>query len=136
MRLGFQLGMQRNKRRGRLKTKSDHIAEAAEGGALVFLHVENGEEPRNLQNIVNAPGKMYQLEFAAGTADGRVGRNHLPDAGTVNIVDVAQIEQYFAVALRDEIADRFPQNRTTFAQRDLAAEIDDSDVTSFAACSL
>lgn len=112
------------------------LAEAAKRGRFVRGDIENGEEPGDLHEVVHAPGEMHELQLAARAAHSRVGADQFADSRAVDVIDVAQIEEDFAVALVDELANHPPDHGAAFTQRDLPAEIYDRDVADFSACSL
>src|SRR5580698_10673369 len=106
------------------KVKRPPSLEAAHGAAFVGLHVEDGEEARDLQNVVNALGEMQQLEFAAGATHGGEPANQFADAGAIDVVDVGEIEDDFFLAAIGHLADGFAQGGAAFAERNFAAEVD------------
>jgi len=109
---------------------------AVKRGGFVRLDVENREEPGDLQDVVHSPAEIHQLQLAARAADGRVGPDELADAGAVDIVDIVQVEEDFAMSLLDQVANHVPQGCAGLAERDPAAEIDHGDIANLAACSL
>lgn len=121
-------------RKSYVKAKS--LAEAAEGGVFVALHVEDRNEPGDLEDVMNATGELQQLHFAAGSAYSRVSAYEFADSGAVDVVDVREVEQDLAMAGVKQAPDRVAQDRAALTQRDFPAEIDDGYVIYFSACAL
>src|SRR5580700_417201 len=110
--------------------------EAVDRRVFVGLHVEDGEEARDLQNVVNAFGEMQEFQLAAGVFHRGVSADEFADAGAVYVIHVVEAEQDFLVAGVHQIPDGLAQSGAAFAERDLAAEINDDDVAQLAACAL
>lgn len=103
---------------------------------LVGLHVEDGDQPRNLHQVMNSLGEVDQFQITLRAANRCVGAHHFADAGTVDIVHIREVEKNFQVAAGDQIPNRFAESRAALAKRNLAAEIYHGDVANFPASSL
>jgi hypothetical protein len=100
------------------------------------MHVKDGEEPGNLDDVVDALGQVHQLELAFAIAHRGVGAHHFADAGAVDIIHVVEVQQNLALSVVQQIANGLAQDGATFAERDFAAEIYNRDVPHFPECAL
>jgi len=112
------------------------LAKTAKRGGFVRGDVEYGEEPRDLHEVMHAPREVHQFQLSARAPHGCVGADEFTDPRAVDVIDIAQIEEDFAMALVDQLSNHPPDHGAAFAQRDLPAEIYDRDVADFSACSL
>ena len=95
---------------------------------FVRLHIEDGEQTRDLQDVVHALGKVQQLQLSVCVFNRSVSADQLADPGAVDIVHVVQADNNLLLAAVDQAADRFPQQSAAFTQGNLAAEIKDCNV--------
>src|SRR5256885_17264681 len=63
--------------------------------------LEHSQQFRNRQEIGDALCEIEQLEAAALPADGRVRADNLAQAGTIEVRDLGQIQNDFAITLAD-----------------------------------
>jgi hypothetical protein len=108
-----------------VRGKAVRLAERADCDFFVRLHVEDGKEARDLQNVVDALGQMKKLQFALRVPYRSESAHQLADTGAIDVVDIVQAYNDFFLAVIYKLADGFPQQRATIAQRNLAAEIHD-----------
>jgi ubiquinone biosynthesis protein Coq4 len=76
----------------------------------------------------------YEFEFTARFSDSRMGAYQLAEAGTIDIVHLAQIKHDLAMTLANQFMHRRSHGRAAFAKRYLPAEIDYGNVAHFPAC--
>src|SRR5581483_7600712 len=94
---------------------------------FVVLHVEDGVQLGDLQQVVHFLGEVEQLEFAALVADAGESADQFADAGAVDVINVSEVEQDLLVALGDQVADGVAQDHAAFAEGDTSAQIYDCD---------
>src|SRR5580704_14793823 len=105
------------------------FVEAGYGGGFVGVDVEDGEELGDLEEVVNFLGQVEELELAATVANGSKSADQFADAGTIDVVDVAKIENDFDAAGVENVANGLAQQGATFAQGDTPAEVHQGDRT-------
>ena len=103
------------------------LLEAFYGGGFIVFHVEDGVEFGDLQQVVHFLGEMEQFEFAALILGGGEGADQFTDARAIDVIDLAEIEDDFFVALRKQIANGVAHHDAAFAKSDAAAGIHDGD---------
>ena len=108
----------------------------ANGGRFVVLHVKNGIQLRDLQQIVNLFGEVQQFQFAALVTDGGEGADQLADAGAVDIANIPQVQQNLLLSFAEQVFDGIAQNNAAFAESDSSTQVDDGDPDLPAACLL
>src|SRR5262252_7403862 len=90
---------------GPASTAARHVlSERDHGCCFVFFHIEQGEELRDVQQIVNPFGRVQQLQFSAVLLRRGIGFNEFTDARAVNVVYVPEVEQDLLIPLRKQIA--------------------------------
>lgn len=104
------------------------LFETADRRALVGLHVKHCEQARDLQNVVHAFGKVQKLQFTAGVFHRGVGAYEFADPGAIDVIHVVKAQDDLLVPCVDQISDGLAQHGAAFAERNLAAEINDDDV--------
>ena len=102
-------------------------AESSYRRGLVVHYVEDGVQLRILQHVVDLLGQVQQLQLAALVADRSKGPEQGVDARTVNVVDVAQVQQDFLVSLAEQTFDRVAQHRDVFALLETSTQVNDGD---------
>jgi len=103
---------------------------------FVRLHIENREKPGDLQQVVDAFRQMKKFQFAFRVANGGVAADEFADPRAVDVVHIVEVENDFAVALLDQVADGAAESGTALTQSDLSAEIYDCDIFYLTACAL
>src|SRR5580704_13673000 len=99
------------------------LGERGDSGCLVVLDVKDGVKLGDLQQVMDLLGQVQQLQLAATVLDGRECADQLADAGAVDVVDVAEIQQNLVGTLCQYIPDRVTDGDAAFAEGDPAAEI-------------
>ncbi len=102
-------------------------AESSYRRGLVVPYVEDGVQLRSLQQVVDLLGQVQQLQLAPLVADRSKGPEQGVDARTVNVVDVAQVQQDFLVSLAEQTFDSVAQHRDIFALLDTSTQVNDGD---------
>src|SRR5208282_2598211 len=108
----------------RPKQARPRLAERFYARCFVVLHIEDGVELGDLQQVVNFLGEVEQLEFAALVLGSGEGADQLADTGAVDIVHVAEVQQDLFLPLGKQVAHGIAQNHAAFAEGDPAAEVD------------
>src|SRR5882724_13095167 len=90
---------------------------------FVVLDIEDGIELGDLQQVVDLLGQVEQFEFAVFAPHCGKRAHQFPDAGAVNVGDVAQVKQDFFVSFADQVADGVSQYHAALTQSDAAAHI-------------
>src|SRR5579862_318264 len=103
------------------------LAERLDGRGLVVLHVEDGVELRDLQQIVHFLGELQQLKFATLVLGGGIGADQLTNAGAVNVINIREIQNNLFMALAEQVAHRVAKDNAAFAQGDAPAAIHNCD---------
>jgi hypothetical protein len=111
-------------------------AKTANGASFVSLNVEYSVEARDLQNIVHSLREANQLEFTLNAAEAGIGRYHFSNSRAVDVIHIAEVEEYLPVSPVNQILDDSPQRGTTFPQRNFPAEVHNRYVSNFPARSL
>ena len=95
---------------------------------FVIADVKNGIELGNLQDVVDFIVEVEKLQFSILPAHGGKGAHELAKPGTVDVADIAHIEQEFLLAAIQQIGNYVPQCSAFFAQNNAAADIHDNDI--------
>ncbi len=103
------------------------LAERLYGHCFVVLHIENGEELRDLQQIVCFFGEVEQLEFAALFLGSGEGTDKFADTGAVDLVHVAEVQHDHFLPLRKQVVHRIAQSYAAFTEGDPATKVDNRD---------
>src|SRR5438477_4816741 len=119
-------GMRGGRRAGPASSscRENLLAERFHGGRFVVFHVEDGVQLGDLQQVVDFLGEVEQLKLAALIFDGGIGADQLADAGAVDVIDVAKVQQDFLVALAEQLAHGIAQDYAAFTEGDTAATVD------------
>src|SRR5450755_2381906 len=107
-----------------VNARTDCLAEAFYGIGFVGVNVEYRVELGDLQKVFHFFGQVQKLQFAAAIFDGGEGGDHLSDAGAVDVVDVAEVDQQFGALFVQQAANGFADQGATFAESNFAAEVD------------
>src|SRR5438034_11692169 len=113
-----------------------NLPEGLYRSSFVFLHVKDGVELRDLKQIVNLLGEVQQFQFPALVLYRGVGAHEFADPGTVDIVDVSEVQHKFLLALGEQIFHVVAQHNAALAQGDTAAAIHNSDAVNLACAGL
>jgi hypothetical protein len=110
------------------------LPETAQSYLLVGIHVEDGEKSGDLQQIVHpfCQGQKFHLTVAA--RDGSISADQFADSRAVDVVHISKIQQNSRALLIQQIAQRFPQESASVAQRDSPAQINNRYLTCIAVC--
>jgi len=109
---------------------------AVDGGPFFGLNVEDGVEPRDLEDVVDALGQVQEFQLAAGGADSGESADQFADAGAVDIVHVGEIQQDLLFSRGDQFLDGVAEGRASFTESDSTTEIDDRYATVVPNCSM
>src|SRR5947209_6641369 len=96
-------------------SREELAAESSYRRGLVVPYVELCIQVRILQHVVDLLGQVQQLQLAALVANRSKGPQQGADARTVNVVDVAQVQQDFFLSLAEQVFDSVAQHRDVFA---------------------
>ena len=80
------------------------IGERPNRGGFVCLHREEVIKTSDSQNADYTDGRIEQFEQAALSLDSIKGGNQFSDAGTVDVGDIRQVEEYLASSLVEYVA--------------------------------
>jgi hypothetical protein len=100
----------------------------ADGTSFIVVYLKDGIQLGDLEEIVDALGEIEELELAVLAGDGGEGVDEFADAGGVDVVDFAEVEEELFVAGGDEAADGVTHERDAFAEGDATNGVDDGDV--------
>jgi hypothetical protein len=104
------------------------LGEGLYGGVFVVGDVEDGVETSDLHQVVDFIGEVEKLEFAALFAHGGKGADQVAQAGAVDVIDFAEVEQDFFVTFGQEASDNATKGGALFPEDDFASDVDDRDV--------
>lgn len=93
---------------------------------LIILHVKDGVQFRDLQQVVHFFRQLEQLQFAALVLHRRICADQLAYARAVDVVDVAQVQQNLFLALAEQVLHCVAKNYAAFAERYSSAAIDNA----------
>jgi hypothetical protein len=96
------------------------------------MNFEDRIELGDLQEILDALGKVEELELTLLTGDGGVAVDEFADAGGVNVADFTEIQEELLVAGGDEVFDSIAEKGGAFAEGDAADRINDGDIANLA----
>lgn len=99
------------------------LLKAANSGAFVAENFEHGEQLRELEQVVNFFCEMKQLELAAPAFGSGISTHELADAGAVDVIHVAQVQDNLGVFFVKQAANGFAEKSAPVAQRNLAAKV-------------
>src|ERR1700719_974415 len=99
------------------------FVEAAQSRDFVGVHVKNGIQFRNLQQVMHFFGQMQQLQFAAAVLDGGVGAYQFADTGVIDVIDVPQVDQDPDTLVVEEFANGGAQQSAAFAKGDATTQV-------------
>src|SRR6202521_6020705 len=115
----------------REQKESGELTVAAQSATLVGVDLEDGEQFGQLQEIVHFLCQVQELQGSASIFHSHIGADKFADARAVDVIDVGQIQKDERALLFQQLADGHSQKGAAFAQRNPAADIDDSDSGSF-----
>src|ERR1039457_5604458 len=101
------------------------FGERLDSVGFVFLHVEHRVQLGDLQQVVHLLGEMQQLEFATLALHGGKRADQFANARTVDIADVAQVQQDMLGTLAENVLDGVAQYHAAFAQSNSPAQVND-----------
>jgi len=110
----------------------EEVVEGFDGAEFVVADVEDGVELGNKEDVVDFLGKVEEFELAARVADGGEAADELSETGTVEVVDVSEVEDDFLLVLGDEFADSVAERVDFVAQDDAAVDVENGDVSDLA----
>src|ERR1044071_793423 len=97
---------------------------------FVIVSVENGQQFRNNQQILNSIREIQQFNLATSTLKSRVIGNQLADTARVYVLNAAEIQQDLLLALVRKIPDRITQRNTAVTNSYFTTQIENGDVSS------
>ena len=101
---------------------------AAECFRFAFINIENGQQFRNRQQILNFLRQIQKSQTTAFFVDGGVALNEFADAARINVADAAEIEQNFLFAFAEQTANRGAKRDAAFADCYLAIHIENCNI--------
>jgi hypothetical protein len=108
--------------------KENTLTKRCDRCRLIILDFENGIQLGDLEQIVNVLAEVHQLESAAMIADRGVAAHQFPDAGAINVPNVAQIKQNVLVIRVGQAADNIADHIGSLAEPKLADDIYDDHI--------
>src|ERR1051325_11322781 len=96
---------------------------------FIIVRVENCQQFRNHQQVLDSIRQLQQLELPALTLHGRVAGNQLADASRVDVFDSREIEQDFRLAFVSQISDGVAQGNTAVTDSHFTTQIENGDVS-------
>jgi len=102
-------------------------AESSYRRGLVVPYVELCVQLGTLQQVVDLLGQVQQLQLAALVANRSKNPQQNADARTVNVVDIAHVQQNFFLSLAEQVFDSVAQHRDVFALFDSSTQVNDGD---------
>src|SRR5882672_8944551 len=104
----------------RWKTQS---IKTADGCSFVRIHVEDGEQFRDLQKVADLFRQMQQFQVSIPVFYGGEAADELADSRAVDVVHVRKIEQNLHALVVQQSADCFSQQSAPVTERDAAAQV-------------
>src|ERR1700734_4010776 len=95
-----------------------NLLERLDRRCLIFLHIKDGIQLGDLQQVMHFLGEVEQLQFAALILRSSKSADQLADAGAVNVVDLAEVQDNLLVAFGEEVAHGVAHHYTAFAESD------------------
>ena len=92
---------------------------------LIVVHVEDGIEPRDLQQVADILAEVHQFQFAAVIAQSRVVHHQLANTRAVDVYDARKVQQNLAVTVLHEFVNHVAQPAGTFTEAELSADVHD-----------
>src|SRR5580704_11201688 len=108
------------------------MAEAADGGRLRGINIEDGKQLGYLQDLLEFLSQIRKLEGGALRAGAMVRRNQRAEPSAVDVSDVTHIQDDLLFALSEQFLYLFPQGVALFAENDTPVKPDHSDAIHFA----
>src|ERR1700719_918624 len=99
------------------------FVEAAQSRDFVGVHIKNGIQFRDLQQVMHFFGQMQQLQFAAAVLDGGVGAYQFADTGAIDVIDVPEVHQNPEPLLVEEVSNGGAQQSAAFTEGYAAAQV-------------
>src|SRR5271155_4405942 len=106
---------------------AEGLFKALDRGGFVIFNVEDGIQFGDLQQVVHLLGEVQQFEFATLVLGGGKGADQFADAGAVDVVDLAEVQNNFLIAFGEQVADGVAHHDAAFAEGDAAAAVYNSD---------
>src|SRR5687767_11523046 len=99
------------------------LFEAAERVGFVVIHVEDGEQLSDDEQILDLFRQIQKLQLAAAAAHRGVVRDQFADAAGVDVPDAFQVQQKLLIATGNQIANRTAKGSAAVADAHFAIEI-------------
>src|SRR6266852_6144255 len=122
----------RNKQRSMLACWKTRSIKTADGSSFVRIHVEDGEQLRDLQKIPDLFRQMQQFQASISVFYCGEAADELADSGAVDVVHVRKIEQNLHALVVQQSADCFSQQSAPVTERDAATQVHNSNFSSVA----
>src|SRR5882724_13462399 len=122
----------RNKQRSMLACWKTQSIKTADGSSFVRIHVEDGEQLRDLQKIPDLLRQMQQFQVSISVFYRGEAADELPDSGAVDVVHVRKIEQNLHALVVQQSADCFSQQSAPVTERNTAAQVHNSNFSGVA----
>src|SRR5229473_6931304 len=85
------------------------LLKTAHGRGFIVEDIKHGKQLGDLQKVVNFLRQVQQLQFPAAVPHRRESADQFSDPGTVNVIDVPEIQDDFRPAFLQQVAHRLPQ---------------------------
>src|ERR1700693_361346 len=105
--------------------EDSRLGEARHRLRLGLVNVEDRNELRHSQHVVDLRREMEELQLPALFRDGGVAPDQLADPRRIDRRDVVHVDQDVLLACLHEMVDRLPQLHVARADRDLPFEVHD-----------
>src|SRR6516164_497099 len=101
------------------------LLERAYRRCLVVVHVEDGIEPSDLQQVADILAEVHQFQFAAVVAQGGVVHHQLANARAVDVYDACEVQQNLAITVLHKLMHHVAQPAGAFTETELPADVHD-----------
>src|SRR6185369_13525790 len=113
---------------GFLRSKRSLLV-AVEGFGFVIVNVEDGQELRDRQQVLNFLSEIEQLELSAFFVDGSVAGNKLADTARIDVAHTRKVQKNALLAFFEQSADGGAQCHTSLSDGYLSAHVKNGDIS-------
>src|SRR5687767_3856128 len=108
------------------------LLEAVEGLFFTFIYVEDGQQFRDCQKVLQFLRKIEKLQLTTLFVNRGVAGNQFSDAARIDVADLRQVQQDLLFAFLKQATNRRAQGNAAFADGDLAIHIKNGDISNLA----
>src|SRR5581483_2892169 len=91
---------------------------------FIILHIKNGVQLRDLQQIVHLLRQVEQLQLATLVLNSRECTDQLANSRAVDIVHIAEVQQNLLVSFCEQVFDCVAEHNAAFTERNAPIAID------------